>query len=186
MKYTKKWMVVPYVEEEETDKNYSNLEKIIRQNNITDEQKADLYNNNFKKIINQSNVNEEKELNNMDEDQIQKLKLQFEQVDLDSKKEIDILKDSINSLLDKNNTSNESFYRPTFKSTRIAKKRRINADESVILKSKFKKNFLNAPKKPNNGIKSKKTDSRNINWVHNDMDNDIQNLANDISMINMN
>ena len=49
-------MVVPYVEKEETDNNYVNLEKIIRQNNITDEQKADLYNNNFKKIINQSSV----------------------------------------------------------------------------------------------------------------------------------
>ena len=50
MKFTKKWMVVPYVEAEETDKNYVNLETIIRQNNITDEQKADLYNNNFKKL----------------------------------------------------------------------------------------------------------------------------------------
>ena len=78
MKYTKKWMVVPYVEEEETDKNYSNLEIIIRQNNITDEQKADLYNNNFKKIINQSSVNERKQSTMMDEYQMQKLKLQFE------------------------------------------------------------------------------------------------------------
>ena len=58
--------------------------------------------------------------------------------------------------------------------------------ESVILKSKFKKNFLNAPKKPNNGIKSKKIESRNIKWVHNYIDDDIQNLANDISMISMN
>ena len=41
-------MAVTYVEEEETDNNYVNLEKIIRQNNITDEQKADLYINNLK------------------------------------------------------------------------------------------------------------------------------------------
>ena len=116
-------MVVPYVEEEETDKNYANLEKIIRQNNITDEEKADLYNNNFKKIINQSSVKEEKQSHNIDDDQMQKLKLQFEQVDLDRKKEIDFLKDSVNSLMEKNNISNESFERPPFKATRLAKKR---------------------------------------------------------------
>ena len=185
MKYTKKWMVVPYDEEEETDKNYANLEKIIRQNNITDEQKADLYNNNFKKIINQSSVKEEKQSHNIDDDQMQKLKLQFEQVDLDRKKEIDFLKDSVNSLMEKNNISNESFERPPFKATRLAKKRRINADESVISKSKFKRNFVppNAPKKQNNGVKPKKTP---VNWVHDEMDTDILNLANDISMINMN
>ena len=155
MKYTKKWIVVPYVEEVENNSNYSNLEKIVKQDNITEDQKADLYNNTFKKIINQSN---EKEVNldNYEENQIEKLKNQFEQIDLDRQKEIDFLKESVNSLLEKNNTNNESFYKPPFKSTRIAKKRRINADESVILKSKFKKNFLNAPKKPNIGIISKK------------------------------
>ena len=56
---------------------------------------------------------------------MQKLKLQFEQVDLDRKKEI---------------------------------------------------NFLN-------GVKPKKT---LVNWVNDEMDSDILNLANDISMINMN
>ena len=185
MKYTKKWMVVPYVEEEETDKNYSNLEKIIRQNNITDEQKADLYNNNFKKIINQSSVKEEKQSTMMDEDQMQKLKLQFEQVDIDRKKEIDFLKDSVNSLMQKNHISNESFDRPPFKNTSLAKKRRINADESVISKSKFKKNFVppSAPKKHNNGVRPIKTP---INWIHDEMDTDILNLADDISMIQMN
>ena len=178
-------MVVPYVEEEETDKNYSNLEKIIRQNNITDEQKADLYNNNFKKIINQSSVKEEKQSTMMDEDQMQKLKLQFEQVDIDRKKEIDFLKDSVNSLMQKNNISNESFDRPPFKTTRLAKKRRINADESVISKSKFKKNFVppSAPNKHNNGVRPIKTP---INWIHDEMDTDILNLADDISMIQMN
>ena len=39
MKYTKKWMVVTYVEEVENNSNYSNLEKIVKQDNITEDQK---------------------------------------------------------------------------------------------------------------------------------------------------
>ena len=116
---------------------------------------------------------------------MQKLKLEFEQLDLDRKKEINFLKDSVNSLMEKNNISNESFDRLLFKATRLAKKRRINADESVISKSKFKRNFMppNAPKKQNNGVKPKKTP---VNWVHDEMDSDILNFANDISIININ
>ena len=48
---------------------------------------------------------------------MQKLKLEFEQLDLDRKKEINFLKDSVNSLMEKNNISNESFDRPPFKAT---------------------------------------------------------------------
>ena len=51
---------------------------------------------------------------------MQKLKLQFEQVDLDRKKEINFLKDSVNSLMEKNNISNESFDRPPFKGHQIS------------------------------------------------------------------
>ena len=49
MKYTKKWMVVPFVEEEENNTKYSKLERIVKQDDITEDQRADLYNNTLKK-----------------------------------------------------------------------------------------------------------------------------------------
>ena len=46
-------------------------------------------------------------LDNYEVNQIEKLKNQFEQIDLDRQKEIDFLKESVNSLQEKNNTNND-------------------------------------------------------------------------------
>ena len=184
MRFTKKWMVVPFVEQQDDNENFSKLEKIIQSSSITDEEKINSYNNQFKKIINtQTTNNKEKP----EDARLEKIKQDFEQLDKKRQEEIIALQQSINLIKENKETNflkdkeNDSFFRPTAKATRKAKKRRINADESVVLGSRYSKHLLKAPHKPNYGNAVAKS-KNNSQWIH----DDIHDLSNDISMININ
>ena len=173
MKFAKKWMVVPYVEQKVENEEFLKLEKIIQSPNINDEEKLSSYNNQFKKIINTQNPKVQ-----IEDDRIEKLKNEFEQLDKKRQEEISLLQQSINSI--NGNIDSDSFFKPTYKSTRNSKKRRINADESLILSSRYNKHLQKAPHKVNFGTKAKF--NQHPKWVH----DDIQDLSNEISMININ
>ena len=49
MRFTKKWMVVPFVEQQDENQMFSKLEKIIQSTSINDEEKINTYINQFKK-----------------------------------------------------------------------------------------------------------------------------------------
>ena len=91
------------------------------------------------------------------------------------------LQQSINLIKENKETNflkdkeNDGILRPTAKATRKAKKRRKNADESVVLGSRYSKHLLKAPQKPNYGNAVAKS-KNNSQWIH----DDIHDLCNDI------
>ena len=76
MRFTKKWMVAPFVEQQDDNKNFSKLEKIIHSSSITDEEKINSYNNQFKKIINTQTLNNKEK---PEDARLEKIKQDFEQ-----------------------------------------------------------------------------------------------------------
>ena len=197
MKYTKKWMVVPFEEptEEKIESKIDSLDKIIKDESISDDDKLGLYRTQFKKII-----NKEEPMRKNNSDDITNLKDKLEKLELDRLNEINSIKkledernreitsiqNTINDMLENRQFgNNESFYRQPFASTRLSKKRRrldaINNAPKNLNRVVSKIN-PKVPEVSSNSYQTSIKSANNIfNWTH-----DVNNLSNSFNRFNLN
>ena len=161
MKYSKKWMVVPFVEDE--------YEKILKNNSISNEQKVHLYNELIWKKNSKNQI--DLPLDNNKDSQMHMEQEIFDNKTVTPEKDT-ILNENNNNKIETTKNRNSSFYNKPFENTRINRKKR---DEQKKLNRKLifdeSRNFENVYDEQDNNNQRKNHDIEvnkkiNLIWQH--------------------
>ena len=194
MRYAKKWMVVPFQEnnQDKIENKIDKLDKIIRDETIDDDDKLGLYSTQFKKIINQEPINLNKSENISElKDKMEKIELErmkdlnsMKKLEEERYKEMTSIQNTINDILENRQFgNNESFYRQPFASTRMSqKRRRLDAINNAPKISNRVISRVNNPEIITDSNKTTIKSANNVfNWSHH-----LNNLSNSFNKFNLN
>jgi hypothetical protein len=174
MKFTKKWMVVPFVEDE--------YEKILKNNSISNEKKVHLYNELIWKKNSKNQINIPLE-NNKDKEMKHEI---IDNKTVTPEKDT-ILNENNNNNIETTKNRNSSFYYKPFENTRINRKKR---DEQKKLNRKLifdeSRNFENVNDDQDTSYQRKNPDLEvnkkiNLIWQHLENNENITRRNKDLS-----